>query len=118
MLPMFEILTLAKKGAGEVVREAGLQVMLLAMPEEIEALTGCRYQRFADRQAQRWSREHGALAGKEIIESAGRDRRSHWQKANFAVSKGYKEIPNLLTALLDHGMKAMKKGLASKAKTA
>jgi hypothetical protein len=42
-----------------VVREAGLQVMLLAMAEEIEALTGCGYQRFADRQAQRWSREHG-----------------------------------------------------------
>ena len=32
--------------------------------------------------------------------------------------KGYKEIPNLLTALADHGMKAMKKGLTSKAKTA
>ena len=59
MLPMVEILTLAKQGAGEVVREAGLQVMLLAMAEEIEALTGCRYQRLADRQAQRWSREHG-----------------------------------------------------------
>jgi hypothetical protein len=59
MLPMVEILTLAKQGAGEVVREAGLQVMLLAMAQEMEALTGCRYQRFADRQAQRWSREHG-----------------------------------------------------------
>jgi hypothetical protein len=32
--------------------------------------------------------------------------------------KGYKEIPKLLTALADHGMKAMKKGLASKARTA
>jgi hypothetical protein len=36
ILPMVEILTLAKKGAGDVVREAGLQVMLLAMAEEIE----------------------------------------------------------------------------------
>ena len=42
MLPMAEILTLAKQGAGEVVRKAGLQVMLLEMAQEIEALTGCR----------------------------------------------------------------------------
>ena len=31
MLPMVEILTLAKQGAGELVREAGLQLILLAM---------------------------------------------------------------------------------------
>src|SRR6516225_6232661 len=40
MLPMVEILTLAKQGAGELVREAGLQLILLAMAQEIEALTG------------------------------------------------------------------------------
>lgn len=31
MLPMVEILTLAKQGAGELIREVGLQLMLLAM---------------------------------------------------------------------------------------
>ena len=59
VLPMVEILTLAKQGAGELIREAGLQLVLLAMAQEIEALTGSRYQRSADRQAQRWSREDG-----------------------------------------------------------
>jgi transposase-like protein len=59
VLPMVEILTLAKQGAGELIREAGLQLMLLAMGQEIEALTGARYQRSPDRQAQRWSGEEG-----------------------------------------------------------
>ena len=59
MLPMVEILTLAKQGAGELIREAGLQLILLAMAQEVEALTGGRYHRSPDRRAQRWSREDG-----------------------------------------------------------
>lgn len=59
VLPMIEILALAKQGAGELVREAGLRVILLAMAQETEALTGARHQRSADRQAHRWSREDG-----------------------------------------------------------
>ena len=59
MLPMVEILTLAKQGAGERIRQTGLQLILLAMTQEMEALTGVRYERSAGRQAQRWSREDG-----------------------------------------------------------
>jgi putative transposase len=59
VLPMIEILALAKQGAGELVREAGLRIILLAMAQETEALTGARHQRSADRQAHRWSREDG-----------------------------------------------------------
>ena len=59
VLPMVEILALAKQGAGELIREAGLQLILLAMAQEVEALTGTRYQRSPGRQAQRWSREAG-----------------------------------------------------------
>jgi transposase-like protein len=59
VLPMIEILALAKQGAGELVREAGLRIILLAMAQETEALTGARHQRSTDRQAHRWSREDG-----------------------------------------------------------
>jgi len=59
ILPMVEILALAKQGAGELVREAGLRIILLAMAQETDALTGARHQRSADRQAHRWSREDG-----------------------------------------------------------
>jgi hypothetical protein len=61
VLPMIEILTLAKQSAGELIREAGLQLILLAMGQEIEALTGARYQRSPSRQAQRWSCEDGFM---------------------------------------------------------
>ena len=59
LLPMVEILALAKRSAGELVREAGLRVILLAIQQEADALTGARHQRGADRQALRWSREDG-----------------------------------------------------------
>jgi transposase-like protein len=74
VLPMVEILTLAKRGAGELVREAGLRLMLLAMAQEVEALTGARYQRSADRQAQRWSSEGGFVVvdGQKVPIKRGR----------------------------------------------
>lgn len=59
VLPMVEILTLAKEGAGELIRQTGLQLILLAMTEEMEALTGARYERSPGRQARRWSQEDG-----------------------------------------------------------
>jgi putative transposase len=59
MLPMIEILALAKRGAGELVREAGLRMILLAIQQEADALTGGKYQRSSERQAHRWSREDG-----------------------------------------------------------
>jgi transposase-like protein len=59
VLPMVEILTLAKQGAGELIRQTGLQLILLAMTQEIEALAGGRYERSPGRQARRWSRENG-----------------------------------------------------------
>ena len=59
MLPMIEILALAKQGAGELVREAGLRTILLAIQQEADALTGALHQHGPDRQALRWSREDG-----------------------------------------------------------
>src|SRR6266700_1359696 len=59
MLPMIEILALARQGEGELVREAGLRVILLAIQQEADALTGARHQHGPDRQALRWSREDG-----------------------------------------------------------
>ena len=59
MLPMIEILALAKQGAGELVREAGLRVILLAIQQEADAMTGARHEHGPDRQALRWSREDG-----------------------------------------------------------
>src|ERR1700686_4961810 len=59
VLPMIEILALAKQGAGALVRGAGLRVILLAIQQEADALTGTRHHHGPDRHGMRWSRIRG-----------------------------------------------------------
>jgi hypothetical protein len=57
LLPMVENPGAGQTQPGQLVRGAGLRVILLAIQQEADALTGARHQRGADRQALRWSRE-------------------------------------------------------------
>jgi putative transposase len=59
MLPMAEMVGWLRKGVGELVRQAGLQVMELLMQEEVRELVGERSQRQAERTANRWGSEQG-----------------------------------------------------------
>jgi len=59
MLPMAEMVGWLRKGVGELVRQAGLQLMDLLMQEEVRDLVGERSQRQADRTANRWGVERG-----------------------------------------------------------
>ena len=59
LLPMAEMVGWLRKGVGELVRQAGLQLMDLLMPEEVRGLVGERSQRQAERTANRWGVEHG-----------------------------------------------------------
>src|SRR5579872_7394345 len=59
MLPMAEMVGWLRKGVGELVRQAGLQLMELLMQEEVRELVGERSQRQAERTANRWGREQG-----------------------------------------------------------
>jgi putative transposase len=59
MLPMAEMVGWLRKGVGELVRQAGLQLMDLLMQEEVRDLVGERSQRQADRTANRWGSERG-----------------------------------------------------------
>ena len=62
MLPMAEMIGWLKKGVGELIRQAGLQVMELLMQEEVREVVGERSQRQAERTANRWGSEQVALA--------------------------------------------------------
>ncbi len=55
MLPMAEMMGWLRKGVGELIRQAGLQVMELLMQEEVRELVGERSQRQAERTANRWA---------------------------------------------------------------
>jgi len=59
MLPLAEMVGWLRKGAGELVREAGLQLMGLLMEEEVRQLAGERNQQQPDRTSNRWGTERG-----------------------------------------------------------
>src|SRR4029077_6183286 len=59
VLPMAEMVGWLRKGVGELIRQAGLQLMDLLMQEEVRELVGERSQRQAERTASRWGSERG-----------------------------------------------------------
>jgi len=59
VLPMAEMVGWLRKGVGELIRQAGLQLMDLLMEEEVRELVGERSQRQPERTANRWGSEQG-----------------------------------------------------------
>jgi len=59
VLPMAEMLGWLHKGVGELIRQAGVQLMGLLMEAEVQQRVGERSQRQADRTANRWGSERG-----------------------------------------------------------
>jgi hypothetical protein len=59
MLPMVEMVGWLRKGVGELIRQAGLQLMDLLMQEEVRELAGERSQRQSERTTHRWGSERG-----------------------------------------------------------
>jgi transposase-like protein len=59
VLPMAEMVGWLRRGVGELIRQAGLQLMDLMMQAEVEELAGERSQRQSERTASRWGSERG-----------------------------------------------------------
>src|SRR5438046_3823762 len=59
MLPMAEMMGWLRKGVGELIRQAGLQLIDLLMQEEVRELVGERSQPQAERTGNRWGSEQG-----------------------------------------------------------
>jgi putative transposase len=59
VLPMAEMVGWLHKGVGELVRQAGLQLIQLLMEEEVKHLVGERSQSLPGRTANRWGSERG-----------------------------------------------------------
>lgn len=59
VLPMAEMVGWLRKGVGELVREAGLQLMSLLMDEEVRKLAGERSRPQPERTVNRWGKERG-----------------------------------------------------------
>jgi transposase-like protein len=59
VLPMAEMVGWLRKGVGELVRQAGLQLIQLLMEEEVKTLVGERSRSLPGRTANRWGSERG-----------------------------------------------------------
>jgi putative transposase len=59
VLPMAEMVGWLRKGVGELVRQAGLQLIQLLMEEEVKQLVGERSRQSPERAANRWGTERG-----------------------------------------------------------
>jgi transposase-like protein len=59
ILPLAEIVGLLQQGVGNLLRQAGLELMHLVMDEEVKSLAGERHEQHAGRQAHRWGKEDG-----------------------------------------------------------
>ena len=60
-LPLKEIAAALQQGVGELMRQAGLELMQLIMDNEVRQLAGEHYQRREAEQPYRWGREKGFL---------------------------------------------------------
>jgi transposase-like protein len=59
VLPMAEMVGWLRKGVGELVRQAGMQLVQLLMEEEVKQLVGERSRSLSERTANRWGSERG-----------------------------------------------------------
>src|SRR5438132_5441411 len=59
VLPLAEIVSMLQQGVGNLLRQAGLELMHLVMDEEVKSLAGERHEQHAGRQAHRWGKEDG-----------------------------------------------------------
>jgi transposase-like protein len=59
VLPLAETLGWLRRGVGELIRQAGLQLMELMMEEEVRTVVGERSRPQPDRRANRWGSEQG-----------------------------------------------------------
>ena len=59
VLPMAEAMGWLRQGVGELIRQAGVQIIGLVMEEEVRELVGERSQPQAERKANRWGSERG-----------------------------------------------------------
>jgi len=59
ILPLADIVGLLQEGVGNLLRQAGLELMHLVMDEEVKSIAGERHQQHQGRRAHRWGQEDG-----------------------------------------------------------
>ena len=61
ILPLAEIAQKLRNGVGQFLLQSQLQLLTLIMEDEVDWMTGPRYERDAAKEIQRWGREDGSV---------------------------------------------------------
>src|SRR6516162_2932924 len=61
ILPLAEIAQRLRRGVGAFLLQAQLQLLMLIMENDVDAMTAPRYERDEVKEAQRWGHEHGSV---------------------------------------------------------
>jgi transposase-like protein len=61
ILPLAEIAQELRNGVGQFLLQSQLQLLTLIMEDEVDWMTGPRYERGADKEIQRWGHEQGSV---------------------------------------------------------
>jgi putative transposase len=90
VLPLAGIVSMLQEGVGNLMREAGLLLMMSVMEEEVRHVVGQRYVQNPERQASRWGKERGycVIDGQKVPIARTRVR----DKANREVKLGSYEM--------------------------
>jgi len=85
VLPLAEMVSWLRQGVGELIRQAGLQLMELLMEEEVRELVGERSRPQPDRTASRWGKERGycVVMGQKVPVSRPRVRTADDQEVRL-----------------------------------
>jgi transposase-like protein len=85
VLPLAELVGWLRQGVGELIRQAGLQLMELLMEEEVRELVGERSRPQPDRTASRWGKERGycVVMGQKVRVSRPRVRTTDDQEVRL-----------------------------------
>ena len=59
ILPLADMVGLLQQGVGNLLRQAGLELMHLVMEEEVKSLAGERQEQHGEHRAHRWGKEAG-----------------------------------------------------------
>ncbi len=86
VLPMAEMLGWLREGVGELIRQAGVELMRLLMEAEVQERVGERSQRQQDRTANRWGTERGycVVMGQKVPIQRPRVWSGSWQSRRAA----------------------------------
>ena len=89
VLPMAEMVGWLRQGVGELIRQAGLQLMELLMEEEVRELVGERSQPQPERTANRWGTERGycVVMGQKVPSNGRACARPTTGKSGWAATK-------------------------------